>query len=308
MKVTWFVRDVEGTNMKVVNLPFIYQLGAEIRELLNVDYKKRLDVLMACVPVRVSIEYLHNEYPILTTSHKPGEAVVSAIGKGMEWFNKMKVQEKPDWNMDDSDVRDIFHEIFIKTKNFEIVLKADLSENLKTYHPQPKAGYSMEQLIAHAENIFHLEVLKKLDRKSIQEVRESGRCLAFDNFTASGFHMLRAIEVVLHEYYVVICNPAEPNKPLDSWPEYLKPLYKLIEHDNNASNTKDKSHIKHVKRVYYLLQQIKDLDRNNIMHPETMLNEADAFKLFEIAKTAIIIMVEKLPIKNTQEQHGTEPK
>jgi len=280
--------------MKIVNLPFIYQLGVEMHELLRLDYKARLDILMASVPIRYSIERLLNEYPALTTSRKPGEDVVSTMKQNMEWFDEMKVKEIPDWNVVDSAVDYKFQAVLKQARNFETVLKADLLENLVAYHPQQKAIYSTTLLIAHAENALHAQDLKKLTQKAIQEIRESGRCLAFDNYTASGFHMLRALEVVLHEYYVLICNPENPDKTLNNWAAYLGPLYKLINEENTTLNEKEKSH---VKKVYYLLQQIKDLDRNNIMHPETVLNEAEALTLFDVAKTAIKVIAEKLPDK-----------
>lgn len=161
------------------------------------------------------------------------------------------------------------------------------------YHPQQKAIYSTALLITHAENTLHPQDLQKLEPNTIREIRESGRCLAFDNYTASGFHMMRALETVLHEYYVIMCKPKNTNKKLYSWAAYLSPLYRVF-NDGDRAGEKEKAHI---KKVYYLLQQIKDLDRNNIMHPEIFLNEIESLKLFDISKTAIMIMAEKLPIK-----------
>ncbi len=90
MKTVWFVRNIVGTNMKVVNLPFVYQLGAEMQELLKLEYKageSRLDILLASSSVRDSIERLLNEYPALTVSRKPGEDLLFAIKQIREWFN-----------------------------------------------------------------------------------------------------------------------------------------------------------------------------------------------------------------------------
>jgi hypothetical protein len=50
-----------------------------------------------------------------------------------------------------------------------------------------------------------------------------------------------------------------------------------------------------VKETVAILQQIKDNDRNLIMHPERVLSSDDAFTLFEIAKGAIMAMAKKLP-------------
>lgn len=284
--------------MKTVNLPFIYQLGAEMHALLRLDYKAeykaRFDILGASLDVRSSVRRLLNEYPALTTCRKPGEDVILAINKVWEWYHKMGEEENPDWDVSDFSVDFMFKEVLKQTRNFEAILKADLLENLVAYHPQQKAIYSTALLIAHAENALHPQDLQKLEQKTIQEIRESGKCLAFDTYTASGFHMIRALELVLHEYYVVICKPENANKRLNNWAAYLSPLYKLCADKCATLSKEEKSH---VKKVYYLLQQIKDLDRNDIMHPETVLNETEALKLFDVAKTAIMVMAEKLPNK-----------
>jgi len=298
MKTVWFVRNIAGTYMKKVNLPFIYQLSAEMHALLRLDYKagykERFDILRASMYVKDSVEHLINEYPVLTTSREPGKDVIFAINQIWKWYDDMCVKENPEWDVDDAEVNFEFKEVLEQSRNFETILKADLMENLVAYHPQQKAIYSTALLIAHAENALHPQDLQKLEQKTIQEIRESGRCLAFDTYTASGFHMMRALELVLHEYYVIICKPQNANKRLNNWAAYLSPLYKFCADKNNTLSKEEKTH---VKKVYYLLQQIKDLDRNGIMHPETVLSEAEALKLFDVAKTAMMVMAEKLPDK-----------
>jgi len=289
--------------MKKVDLPFIYQLGAEMHELLRLEHKARFDILRACVRVKPSVERLLNEYPALTVSRKPGKDVLFAIKQIWEWYEGMKAKEKPDWGVADSRVDFEFQEVIKQTKNFETILNADLQENLVAYHPQQKAIYSTALLIAHAESALHPQDLRKLEQKTIQEIREGGKCLAFDTYTASGFHMMRALELVLHEYYVIVCRPQNANKRLSNWAAYLSPLYKRLDDKCDTLSKEEKAH---VKKVYYLLQQIKDLDRNGIMHPETVLSEVEALKLFDVAKTAMMVMAEKLPDKHKSKQQWHE--
>ncbi|MBA7692870.1 hypothetical protein ES703_101442 [subsurface metagenome] len=89
METVWFIRNIEGTYMKTVNLPFIYQLGAEMQELMKLEYKgtgtSRFDVLIASNPVSYSIRRLLIEYPALTVSRKPGEDMLTAIGQVHAW-------------------------------------------------------------------------------------------------------------------------------------------------------------------------------------------------------------------------------
>ena len=151
-------------------------------------------------------------------------------------------------------------------------------------------------MINNAEIVFPKSVLKTLNIDIVREVREAGKCLAFDIPTASGFYMLRATEGILHEYYLVVCKPKKQDK-LDNWGAYISALYKLSEDESTIDETKN-----HIKKVLALLQQVKDQDRNQIMHLEVVLNDDEAFVLFEITKTAIMTMAEKLPIIKVKPQ------
>jgi hypothetical protein len=183
-----------------------------------------------------------------------------------------------------------FQEVITTAGRFETILYEELRV-LPTYSASKKGAYSTSDLIDNAEVVFPDPMLKTLSQAIIGEVRQAGKCLAFDIPTASGFHMLRATEGVLHEYYLVICKPKKKDK-LDSWGAYITALYKLTQ-DGSAIDDETKNHI---KKVLALLQQVKDEDRNQIMHLEVVLNDDQAFALFEITKGAIMAMAEKLPI------------
>ena len=134
-------------------------------------------------------------------------------------------------------------------------------------------------MIERAELALPESVRNKLDTQILSEIKESGKCLAFDNATASGFHIMRALEAVIHQYYLVICKPSKAER-LDSWAAYIAALR------GSTDST--------VKETVAVLQQIKDNERNLIMHPERVLSPDDAFTLFEIAKGAMMAMAGKL--------------
>jgi hypothetical protein len=286
-RIYWFTFKVEGTNMKEVNLAFVYQLGVQVHALSELKAKNILDMCFETNSVIPNIRKLLDEYPDLTVCHSRGERllnILDEVGKTLENIFKDK-------NFDYS-----FEALHSKTieyaKEFETVLLADL-ERLIVYQPEQKGIIDTRLLISHPENDLANDTLKKLSDKTVAEIRESGKCLAFDNYTASGFHILRALEIVLYDYYVAICKPSNPNDMLsENWGVYLNPLYELTKNENNTLDKDDKLH---VKKVYALLQQIKNQDRNLIMHPETVLDNNDALTLFGIAKNTITIMSEKLP-------------
>jgi len=124
-------------------------------------------------------------------------------------------------------------------------------------------------------------VLDKITEDVKREIRESGKCLAFDCATASGFHIMRATELIIHKYYTHVCKPTS-EKRLDNWGAYIAKLDQVADAQ--------------VKEVVAILRQIKDQHRNLIMHPELVLSPDESFTLFEIAQGAIIAMVNALPV------------
>jgi hypothetical protein len=179
----------------------------------------------------------------------------------------------------------MFGVLIIHAKEFETVLLADL-EKLNVYYPERKGIFDTRLLVSEAESAFSKNILNKLDKQAIQEINAFGKCIAFDNYTASGFHILRALEVVLHDLWVKECNH-KPEELLGSWAAYLSDIYNLCQTNKLSKKESDE-----IKKLYYLLQQIKYQDRNNIMHPEITLNEDDALSLFDTVKTAIKVMTE----------------
>jgi hypothetical protein len=147
-------------------------------------------------------------------------------------------------------------------------------------------------LIEHADKVFPASILGKFSPDIVREIQEAGKCLAFDIPTASGFHMLRATECVLHKYYLAVGKPKN-NARLKDWGAYIAYLYKLTEQQDNI----DEDTVDHIKRVLALLQQVKDQDRNLIMHPEVVLDGDEALILFETTKTAMMAMADKIEVR-----------
>lgn len=273
--------------MKKINLPFFYQLGAKLNPLTEFTptVNNRSQIWLASFPVHSYVYTLLETFKTLTVCRAAGIALIDAILKMQNWVR----EPPPDkWGEEDPSVDFLFQNVITATKNFEIVLTAEL-QRLETYHVTQKGIYSIPDLIDKTEDMLPDSTREKIGKKVVEEIRQSGRCLAFDNSTASGFHIIRALEVVMHDYYVFVCKPAS-KKRLDNWGEYISALHKLAEDANTKKSTRED-----VKKVIALLQQIKDQDRNLIMHPEVFLTPDDAHKLFEIAKSAIIAMTDTLP-------------
>jgi hypothetical protein len=159
-------------------------------------------------------------------------------------------------------------------RQFEAVLNAELSQ-MDTYYVSQKGCYSTNHLILQAEIMFPSTIRDFMSKEAIEDVRQGGRCLAFELATAAGFHFLRATESILHKYYDVISN-GQPRPETRNMGKYIEALEKI-------SGVDDK--------VLAVLRQIKNLHRNPIMHPEAVLDMDEALVLLGIVQSAITTMI-----------------
>jgi hypothetical protein len=238
---------------------------------------------------------LLEEYPDLAICRKSGEELLTHTARIDQWVERLIEEKKVLPDKPDPNIDTMFGLAIKAAKKFETVLIADL-EKLTAYHPLQKGIYNTQLLVSQSDLAFTKDVQQRLTRIALEEIRESGKCLAFDCYTACGFHIVRSLEVVLHDYYVTMCKPSDPNKRLGMWAAYLSALYEVCKDEGTTLQKDQKAH---VKKVCSLLQQIKDQNRNLIMHPETVLNEDDALTLFDIARSAVMAMSEQLPKKSS---------
>lgn len=283
IKESWVGIPLGGVPMEKINLPFFYQLGAQLNPLTKFtpEVNNRALIWLASFPVHTYVYSLlvSPSFETLTVCRAAGIELTAAIVEVQKWMSETPPNK---WKDIDPSVDMLFSNVINKAKEFETVLSAEL-QTLATYHATQKGIYSTTDLIERAERVLPVSVLPKISPEIKEEIRQSGRCLAFDSGTSCAFHMMRAIEAVMHQYYIAVCKPKpKPTKMLDSWGAYIAEFQKSPKPE--------------VKEVVAMLQQIKDQHRNLIMHPEIVLSPDEAFSLFEIAKGAITAMAAKLPI------------
>ena len=90
---------------------------------------------------------------------------------------------------------------------------------------------------------------------------------------------MRSVEAVLISYHGMFLG--DDAKERKTWQGYLDDLEKIKKGEKPDPKT------------IRTLQQLKDLDRNPIMHPRETRNAIEAQSLFEIAFTAIVAMVQE---------------
>ena len=141
-------------------------------------------------------------------------------------------------------------------------------------HLWPVRAYDREVLVANGEKVFSEEARKELREEEIYNVKEAGKCLAFQIPTAAAFHMFRCVESLIRRYYEVVVGKL-PKPKMRNWGVYIKSLREC------GADPK----------VMSTLEQIKDLHRNPVIHPEERLNDEEALSLLGIMDSAVTLMI-----------------
>lgn len=128
---------------------------------------------------------------------------------------------------------------------------------------------SISKLLKGASNGYPSRVRTRLSAASTNEINESGKCLAYDRATASGFHILRSVELTIRQYLTSIPGFVMPPLNRQNWGEFLKLL------TDNGAGREVTDHLHNI-RVNY---------RNPLMHPEDTLEMDEAVSLFAVAQS-----------------------
>jgi len=156
--------------------------------------------------------------------------------------------------------------------NFETILEDELSKVPLFCCEEDKVGnLSVDKLVIGAHKGYPEETKKHLPITCFEEIDESGRCLVYERPTASGFHILRAIELTVLAYLQAVPGFAMPSLNRQSWGEYINQL--------NTHNA-DRKTIDHMKNL-------KDNHRNPLMHPQDSLSMPEAVSLFAVGQSTI---------------------
>jgi hypothetical protein len=162
---------------------------------------------------------------------------------------------------------------------FEAVLGAELAL-VPLYVVTPKAGFDTAVLIESGATCFPTEIWSKAP-EALADLQQATKCIAFELFTAAGFHLHRANEAVLRRYWDAVTKGA-PRPVSRNMGDYLNELSK-----QNAGDA----------RVRAALKDLKDLHRNPLIHPEkTLGNVDDAVALMNGVHTTILNMLKEMPV------------
>jgi hypothetical protein len=161
---------------------------------------------------------------------------------------------------------------------FEAVLEAEL-QSIAAYTINKKGGFETAMLVEHGDAFFPAELAAKVP-DALPDINEAMRCIAFEVWTAAGFHLHRANETVLRAYWDSVTDsrdrPTSGNMGV-----YLAELRRLNLGNESTLNQ---------------LKSLKDFHRNPLMHPEQSLESSDdALDLMAAIRCSIGYMLKEIP-------------
>ena len=133
-------------------------------------------------------------------------------------------------------------------------------------------GYESTILIEKMNETVSPECWRYFSEFTKREIRECGRCLAFERYTAAGFHMLRAFESEVRDYVCLVLQAEPLKRDLGYFTDVLA--------RNQASD-----------KLVSSLNEIRRLDRNPLIHPEASLDLDEAVGIVNLSIAALTRLI-----------------
>ena len=261
-----------GAFVQRVNEYRFYELGAALERLKDLNSKTSLiNALFSCLEAQRTLIALLTD-PVSLRVCRPTveqllEAIYSVLHKSAE---KHREPNEP-IGMNAAAITG-------KATELSTLLAAEC-RTLDTYAVSQKGAYSMPILIDQAEMLLPADTRQKLDDVVVEDIRQAGRCLAFDLPTAAGFHLFRAVESLMRHLHNKLKGTSQEPERLPDWAAYVKAL-------TEAQVPSD---------VTDMLDSIRQHYRNPLAHPDATLTTDEAIVLVPLGVAAIQKMVDVMP-------------
>jgi hypothetical protein len=162
---------------------------------------------------------------------------------------------------------------------FETNLEAELSE-CPTFYVSQIGIFSTKALLSHAEDNLTPRARERLSAKTIRDIKDAGRCLAVHEFTACGFHAMRAFETEARDYYTVVTGDADYPTDLGMLAKNLQTILDQEERKANQGKSTPSVTDSRLGLIISVVRRLNKTYRNPIMHPDMILNEDGAREVF----------------------------
>lgn len=255
--------------MKRFNLFDMYNFGSRLAIISNIRGDATMNehwynLWMA----RQSLDEIFSpESLMLGSSRRAAQKVIDAITKVIprNWLANQSAPTNESLGEHDAWlIRSSIHEL-------ETVLRNEMPD-VAAYVVAQKGIYRTEDLIANADKQVAISLIPAMPHQAISDLREAGKCLAFELGTACAFHLWRSVEAVIGLHYYQLTGKTFKDAGVQrNWGAYIRAL------TGSGADTK----------ITALLNHIKNEFRNPQTHPEATVSIEEAQRLFSVAISII---------------------
>jgi hypothetical protein len=269
--------------MRPVNGYFLYTLGS-LSQLFamadNITVSTYNPIFLQSIAMLDSFKSNEQNKRNLPDSVMRAEALWNLLGALME-----AARHNPDSLMYPQLRFNIAHTL----NKFQTSLETELGR-AHTFILEEKRGHAPATLFKNVEKILPAKVLPYLSFFTLTNLQDAGAALAFDHFTSTGFHTMRAVEDTgRRDYELVTGNPAITEYP-NGDRTYLT-LGQISWKLTNEVLPKTKA-VGKLKLIVPTLSALCEIYRNPLSHPEIVaLDEDEALDVFGKGIDVISTMV-----------------
>lgn len=270
----WF-SSVEGSDMKQTDLHIFYRLGAGLQDIRKLLVGASSDQVMRWlfIPEKWLEAFLRE-----TETENDSIPLVDSRKAAKKLFDKVRGILLPIYNRSRSDSSlspDEYALLHAYLEEFESEFERECRQ-LDVFTVTQKGLLNPRLLIEKAEKQFPENLIKVMPQQTIEDLRQSGRCLAFEAPTACAFHACRGTEALMLRYYEVLAGKKWSLKE-KNWGAYNRELIKL-----GAP-----------KSITNRLDELRK-DRNSYAHPNETVAPEDAPIVFTLCHTVMLLMAKEI--------------
>jgi hypothetical protein len=186
----------------------------------------------------------------------------------------------------------VLRELAGKVNHLSSMLQADVAD-LNIYTVGRIGIYDVRALLQRADENLGNTAQESIRQSTRNDLRFAGSCLAFHQFTAAGFHALRAVEAEARRYLRAITGRrVGPETSFGKVASQLNDHYTAAELRWVKRGKKGPRRHDRLGVIGPLMVRINGIYRNPIMHPEMTLDADQAIEVYGLACQVITAMAE----------------
>ncbi len=263
------INRICGAAVHRISMPYLFDTVMKLEALSQMQSGPRGGLMYPMYVAEQAIDELMNRslfYQNIRSSRFAGNQLMTLL---REQLNKQPMTEIVD--------EFLIARISSAYQTFRTAFLAEMGV-FPSYFVTQKAGFDTDTLLQNGAAIFPVHLLMKVP-DAAHDAKEAGKALAFELSTACGFHTFRVVESVLRRYYKAVAN--------EDLPEDKKSLGGIL-HLMKTKNVGDPN-------VLAALQQIKDLHRNPLAHPDVSVTLEEAISIIGMSQSVITFMLKEIP-------------